>query len=99
MDQLNYGKYADLRKYLLYNVEMTGVKLGAGSFGRVEEVTMADTAAGLDLQWWQSFLGAWNFTSGQMPPGGFGCGAVMPHRHAWFQFPWPSSCPKDCRCS
>ena len=43
MDQLNYEKYADLRKYLLHNVEMTGVKLGAGSFGSVEEVTMADT--------------------------------------------------------
>jgi serine/threonine protein kinase len=32
-----------LRKYVLHKVEWTGVKLGAGSFGRVEEVKMAGT--------------------------------------------------------
>ena len=36
-------QHADLRKHLLHNVEMTGVKLGTGSFGSVEEVTMAGT--------------------------------------------------------
>lgn len=40
---LRYKEHADLRKYVLHNVERTGVKLGVGSFGSVEEVTMAGT--------------------------------------------------------
>ena len=43
MDRQSYEKYPDLRKYVLHNVERTGVKLGVGSFGSVEEVTMSGT--------------------------------------------------------
>lgn len=43
MNHQSYEKHADLRKYVLHNVERTGVKLGSGSFGTVEEVTMSGT--------------------------------------------------------
>ena len=43
MDHLYLERNPQLRKYILHNVERTGVKLGAGSFGAVEEVTMAGT--------------------------------------------------------
>ena len=37
------NSHPGLRKYILHNVKTTGVKLGTGSFGSVEEVTLADT--------------------------------------------------------
>ena len=43
MDHQCYENNPGLRKYILHNVERTGVKLGAGSFGSVEEVKMAGT--------------------------------------------------------
>ena len=38
-----YLNNSDLKKFMLDNVQRTGVKLGAGSFGTVEEVKMAGT--------------------------------------------------------
>ena len=38
-----YQNNSDLQKFTLDNVQRTGVKLGAGSFGTVEEVEMAGT--------------------------------------------------------
>lgn len=39
----HYSENLDLRRFTLQNVKRTGVKLGVGSFGTVEEVEMAGT--------------------------------------------------------
>lgn len=54
-----------------------------------------------DLQWWFTFVGAWNGVS-MMPgkaqvhnwtdaSGHFGCGGLNPNTEAWFQLEWPQT--------
>lgn len=49
----------DLRKFILHNVERTGVKLGVGSFGSVEEVKMSGTLFAGKI-WHENLLDARN---------------------------------------